>query len=122
MTQGNCQARFDIQDKADGTWHYTLYSTFSVGDSSTNYQLTIGGWSGDTGYDAMDMNYGAQFSAKDARHDTSTYDCATYYGGGFWWSSCGHAQITVSNSDYNLACVTANGWMYLNTVEIAVLC
>ena len=53
LTQGNCQVRFDLQYKADGTWHYAQYSSFSVGDSSTNYTLTIGGWSGDAGYDAM---------------------------------------------------------------------
>ena len=68
-----------------GTWHYALNSILFVGDSSTNYVLTVGGWSGDTGSNAWAMSNGRQFSTSDADHDTFSGNCASSYGSGFWY-------------------------------------
>ena len=96
LTQGNCQVRFELQHRADGIWHYAQYSSFSVGNSSTNYNLNIDGWSGDTGYDAMAYHNGRQFSTYDVDHDTYSDNCASDYGGGIlvWWMwLCLHNDI-----------------------------
>ena len=119
LTHGNCQVRFDLQDRADGTWHYALYSNFSVGDSSTNYTLTIGGYSGDTGYDAMAYYNGQQFTTYDADHDGWSGNCAWDHGGGFWYASCASALITTSSY---FAWPTPTVWLYMNVVEVSLLC
>ncbi|VDI25830.1 Hypothetical predicted protein [Mytilus galloprovincialis] len=43
--QGNYELRVDISDFI-GAKAYARYSTFSVGDASTNYRLNVGGYSG----------------------------------------------------------------------------
>ena len=96
VTQENCQVRFDLQDRNE-TWHYAQYSSLSVGDVSTNYTLTIGGYTGDTGYDGMAYFNGQPFSTYDAdrKRPGCGSGCANYYGGGFWFCCCG---VTVTAS------------------------
>ena len=45
---GNYQLRVDLQDWED-IKKYALYNIFIVGDETTEYQLSIGGYSGDAG-------------------------------------------------------------------------
>ena len=121
LTQENCPARFDLQDR-NGTWRYAQYSSFSVGDSSTNYTLTIGGYSGDAGYDAMVNSNGHQFSTYDATN-TWAYECASAYGGGFWYGDCASAALTTSAPGFGfLWSIYPAGWMYLNVVQVSLLC
>ena len=121
LTQGNCRVRSDFQD-INGTWHYALNSIFSVGNSSTNYKLTSGGYSGDTGKDAWAMSNGKQFSTYDADHDTWTGNCATSYGGGFWYGYCADAHITTSISSGGFTWKGSSGYIYLNATEVTLLC
>ena len=66
--------RFDLQDTA-GNWYYAQYSIFSVGDSSTNYTLAIGGFSGNV-FDAMEYHNGRPFTTYDVDNDACpTYNC-----------------------------------------------
>lgn len=46
--QGTYELRVDISD-FNGNKAYARYSTFAVGDASTNYKLTVGGYSGHAG-------------------------------------------------------------------------
>ena len=62
-TQITCRVRFDLQSLG-GTWYYAQYSSFRVGHSSTNYRLTISGFSGNT-YNAMAYHNGQPFSTYD---------------------------------------------------------
>ena len=118
VSQEQCQVRFDLK-LTDGTWHYANYSSFSVGNSSTNYKLTIGGYSGDAGYDAMARSNGQRFSTYDADHDTYSGNCANNYGGGFWYGACGSAYITVSSG---FRWDTSTGSKNLNAVNVTLLC
>jgi len=45
--------------------YWAEYSTFIVGDEASNYQLTIGGYSGDSG-DILGSKNGTQFSTYDS--------------------------------------------------------
>ena len=122
LTQRHCQVRFDLQD-INGTWCYAQYSSFSVGDSSSNYMLTIGGWSGDTGFDAMAYSNGRQFTTYDADHDGWVGgNCASNSGGGFWYGGCANAFITISSSSDYFAWYISTGWMQLNVVEVFLSC
>ena len=67
---------------------------FLVGDSSTNYTLTIGGVSGNIGYSGMTYHNGQQFSTYDADHDGWVGgNCARMYGGGFWFNNNGRIMV-----------------------------
>lgn len=46
--QGKYELRVDIYD-FDGNKAYAKYSTFSIGDASTNYRLSVGDYSGNAG-------------------------------------------------------------------------
>ena len=122
LTQGNCQVRFDLQDR-DGTWYYALYSSFSVGDSSNNYLLTIGGYSGDAG-DAMAYHNGLPFSTYDADHDgDAVFNWASLNGGGFWFSPNGaDAYITTSSTNFEFYWTSSTRMIYVGVVEVSLLC
>lgn len=47
-TQGKYELRVDISD-FDGNTAYATYSTFSVGNASTNYKLSVAGYRGNAG-------------------------------------------------------------------------
>ena len=116
LSPGICKIRFDLQDTA-GTWYYAQYSNFSVGDSSTNYTLTIGGWSGNV-YDAMAYHNGRQFTTYDVDNDA----CPTYasvFGGGFWYGC--QANTVLMTSNYGLTWFNFE-WIQLNFVEVRLMC
>ena len=81
--------RVEVQDTSSSG--YTKYSVFNVGDSSTQYKLTIGGYdSSSTAGNSMgsDPNLNDQkFSTKD-RDDGS---CAQTYLGAWWYAGSGHS-------------------------------
>ena len=120
VSQVECRVRFDLQDQ-NGACHYAHYSNFSVGDSSTNYTLTIGGWSGDV-EDAMARSNGQQFSTFDADHDANVrVNCASNFGGGFWYGMCGGVFITTSTTSRDFMWLNSS-FVKLNAVEVSLLC
>ncbi|XP_017593612.1 fibrinogen-like protein 1-like protein isoform X2 [Corvus hawaiiensis] len=86
------QVRFAIWD-ASNNMKFADYNLFSLGDESQGYQLRLGAHSG-TAEDAMaskgttTMHDNMKFSAKDRDQDTSSGNCATSSGGGWWYSAC----------------------------------
>ena len=126
ISQGNCQVRFDLQD-TDGIWYHAQYSTFSVGDSSTNYRLTIGGYSGNAG-DAMDVSNSWPFSTYDVDNDGDEYrNYAEVNSGGFWFNAYSKVYITTSSSDgyfiwIKAATGAASDNINLNVAGVSLLC
>ena len=122
LTRENCQVRFDLQGTGN-TWYYAQYSSILVGDSSTNYTLTIGGVSGNIGYFGMTYHNGQQFSTYDADHDGWVGgNCARMYGGGFWFNNgCNGSHITTSTTSGDFMWYV-NGVMSLKTVKVSLLC
>ena len=91
-----------------------LYSDFSVGDSSTNYMLSLSGYNAarSTLADSLivigDLDWanlnGMAFSTMDSDHDNS---CSNNHGGAGWWfNACYRALLTGAN--YNN--MTSNDW------------
>lgn len=80
------KVRVDIQAEVStgqSAWYWAEYSTFIVGDESTNYQLLLDGYSGDAG-DPLEYLNGTQFSTYDVDNDSGPDHCAVDYQGGFW--------------------------------------
>ena len=63
-------------------------------DRPDNYRLNIGGYSGNTGFDAMIYHNNMEFSTYDSRPDQTS--CAFEFLGGWWYKNCCTACLTVS--------------------------
>ncbi|KAM6315885.1 fibrinogen-like protein 1-like protein [Podargus strigoides] len=96
------QVRFVIWDSANTT-KFADYNLFHVEDESHGYRLRLGTYSG-TAEDAMDsdnprnMHNNMKFSAKDLDQDTSSGNCASSYGGGWWYSACYSVRLNVKGA------------------------
>ncbi|XP_075296518.1 fibrinogen-like protein 1-like protein [Opisthocomus hoazin] len=96
------QARFVIWD-ATNRIKFADYNLFSVEDESQGYRLRLGTYSG-TAEDAMaskspsTVHDNMKFSAKDQDQDTSSSNCASRYGGGWWYSACYSVRLNVKGA------------------------
>ena len=64
-----------------------LQCTFSIGDSSTEYRLTIAGYSGTAG-DSMTNSNNMKFTTRDNDNDQYGSNCATSAEGAWWYNEC----------------------------------
>ncbi|KAI8500254.1 negative regulation of lipoprotein lipase [Branchiostoma belcheri] len=95
-SQNSYELYVELEDW-EGNVAHAKYDTFSVGDESTDYTLTIGGYSGDAG-DSMEYHNGMKFSARNKDNDRSNgWHCAQKDSAGWWYKRC---AITVLNGPY----------------------
>ena len=78
--------RVDLGD-FDGSTSYAQYTTFSVGNSTTKYNLTVGGYSGTAG-DSLNYHNGKKFTTRDNDNDDHATNCAHSWKGGWWYRQC----------------------------------
>ena len=95
-SNGTNSLRVDLGD-FDGNTAYAQYSTFNIGDSTTEYTLNVGGYSGTAG-DALNgvgehyLN-GMKFSTKDNDNDNTADSCAIVYKGAWWFNLCMQSHL-----------------------------
>ncbi|NXT34564.1 FGL1L protein, partial [Pelecanoides urinatrix] len=93
------QVRFVLWDAANNI-KFADYNLFGVEDESQGYRLRLGTYSGTAG-DAMASSSAStfhdnmKFSAKDQDLDTYSGNCASSYGGGWWYSACYSVRLNV---------------------------
>ncbi|XP_010118233.1 PREDICTED: fibrinogen-like protein A, partial [Chlamydotis macqueenii] len=96
------QVRFVIWDAANNT-KFADYNLFRVEDESHGYRLRLGTYSGTAG-DTMTSNRAStvhdnmKFSTKDRDQDTHSGNCASSYGGGWWYSACYSVRLNVKGA------------------------
>ncbi|CAC5400053.1 unnamed protein product [Mytilus coruscus] len=84
---GTSSLRIDLRD-LNGHIGYAKYKHFSIGDSSSEYKLTVSDYSGNAG-DNMAYHNNIRLSTKDNDNDTiGSQNCAATYTGGWWFGSC----------------------------------
>ena len=94
---GTNTLRVDLEDFEDNT-AFAEYSTFNIGDSSTEYTLTIAGYSGTAG-DSMHNTHengranNMKFSTKDNDNDAQSSNCATGHTGAWWYNKCHRSNL-----------------------------
>ena len=76
----------------DGGTAYAVYDSFSVGDASSNYRLTLGTYSGTAG-DALAQHNNMAFSTKDRDNDIWGDNCANVFKGGWWYHACHDSNL-----------------------------
>ena len=105
------ELRIDFQF-TNGTWFYLHYNNFKVGSPSSNYKLTIGGFTEtitDDPFVSQPLD-GKPFSTPDNDNDgQSKYNCALNTNSGWWHAhfNCGH--INLNNQPPN---IYLNGYNY----------
>ena len=88
--------RFALQAR-NHSWFYAEYSSFLVYEESRNYEIFLGGYSGNTG-DGFIYSNNMMFTTYDRDNDPwtdSDYNdnCAVRNGGGFWYKTCAHSNV-----------------------------
>ena len=91
LTKIDSSLRVDLEHFNQST-RYAHYDTFSVGDVSAEYVLTVGGYYGTAG-DSLEIHNGRRFSTKDNDNDVSSSNCATRFTGAWWYKSCHHSNL-----------------------------
>ena len=109
------QLRVDLADYG-GHRKYAQYSYFTVDSASTNYKLTVGGYSGTAG-DSLVGTYslnGRQFTTYDRDNDLSSANCAVSDQGAWWYRSCTNSNL---NGKYLRGANDCDGvrWYTFNT-------
>lgn len=105
---GNTVLRFEFEDYLSNT-RYAQYSSFNVDSASTNYLMTVSGYTGDAG-DSMSYHNNAPFSAKDADHDTNSGNCAVTYLTAWWNLSCLRIKLTATYASSGTNVMGWHGW------------
>ena len=87
---GQWELRIDSQFE-NKTWSHLHYNTFSVGEGSKEYPLTIGGFTGTTTdpFVTHPLN-GQRFSTSDNDNDRTGSNCAASHNSGWWYNNCYH--------------------------------
>jgi hypothetical protein len=83
----NCTLHMDLQ-ALNGSWFWAEYDHFEVANAADLFQLSVGGYNGDSG-DLLAYHNGSRF----ATYDFDYNNCATRSGGGFWFNNCYDAGI-----------------------------
>nr|ABF83551.1 fibrinogen [Branchiostoma belcheri tsingtauense] len=96
LTSQNSYELYVGLEDFEGNVAHAKYDTFSIGDESTDYTLTIGGYSGDAG-DSMDYHNGMKFSARNKDNDLLGGHCAQKDSGAWWFKNC---ALTSLNGPY----------------------
>ena len=110
--EGSNTLRVDLGDFDDNTT-YANYSTFSVSDGSTEYILTVGGYSGTAG-DSLAYHNGSRFTTRDNDNDNNGGNCAYYRNGAWWYTGNGCDRSNLNGpyigNGYNDDAITWQDW------------
>ena len=91
LTSNATELRIDLED-FEGNSRYAQYTSFSVGDSESNYILSVSGFSGNAGDSFGDLS-GYQFSTRDRDNDIWGSNCAQSFKGGWWYNNCHFSNL-----------------------------
>ena len=109
--EGSNTLRVDLGD-FEGNTVYANYSTFSVSDGSTEYILTVGGYSGTAG-DSLANHNGRRFSTRDNDNENDGHHCAQSFTGAWWYNGCYASNLNghyFSTSTTNEKGIKWYGW------------
>ena len=95
------ELRVDLK-RSDGNTAYAIYMNFGVGDSASNYALSVAGYTGTAGDALTSTHNGRQFSTRDRDNDAwINGNCAASTEGGWWFRRC-FASGSLLNGQYNI--------------------
>ncbi|CAC5388334.1 Fibrinogen-like protein A,Ryncolin-4,Ficolin-3,Ficolin-1-B,Ficolin-2,Ryncolin-1,Tenascin-R,Tenascin-X,Tenascin-N,Ryncolin-3,Tenascin,Techylectin-like protein,Fibrinogen C domain-containing protein 1,Ryncolin-2,Angiopoietin-related protein 6,Techylectin-5B,Angiopoietin-related protein 2,Angiopoietin-2,Microfibril-associated glycoprotein 4,Fibrinogen alpha chain,Ficolin-1-A,Ficolin-1,Fibrinogen C domain-containing protein 1-B,Angiopoietin-4 [Mytilus coruscus] len=116
--QGKSELRVDISD-FNGNIAYAKYSTFSIGDASTNYKLTVTGYSGNAG-DSLRYHNGQDFTTKDKDNDPSSLNCAIIRQGAWWYNTCDYCNLNGLYTEGGKTIEKGITWYYWKNLDYSM--
>ena len=91
--EGSNTLRVDLENFSGNT-AYANYSTFSISDGSTEYILTVGGYSGTATDSLGSYHNGRKFTTRDNDNDLrSERNCAEWVVGAWWHNACYYSNL-----------------------------
>jgi Fibrinogen beta and gamma chains, C-terminal globular domain len=89
----------------DGSLASAMYWSFSIDSEAKFYKITVSGYDGKIGGDALDkdagiadlVSNGQPFSTFDRDKDGTTENCAQLLGGGWWYKWCSSSALNRDN-------------------------
>jgi len=115
--------KFDLQSRDDNNWYYAEYSTFRVLSEADNYELQVGGFSGNVNDDAFNSHRGMMFTTYDRDNDPHRSNCAPILGGGFWYpGNCGWCRVNAARSTGRFYWYGLPGGFYLQLSRMWLKC
>uniref|UniRef100_A0A1X7ULB3 Fibrinogen C-terminal domain-containing protein n=1 Tax=Amphimedon queenslandica TaxID=400682 RepID=A0A1X7ULB3_AMPQE len=90
--EGSNTLRVDLGDFGGNT-RYANYSTFNVSDGSTEYILTVEGYSGTAGDSLISPHNGKKFSTRDNDNDGYSGNCPKLGNGAWWYNNCYRSNL-----------------------------
>ena len=121
--QGWWELRIDFT-LTDGTNSYLSYSSFKIGEPSTNYTLSISGFKGATSSDPFSTHQlnGMPFTTKDRDNDNWSSNCAIRdaggNAGGWWYNRC--SNIFLNHHNKRTYGIYLGGLRGLNFTEMKI--
>ena len=98
-TRDDVELRIELGNGTEPSEVWT-HQLFKVAGAKTNYTLTIGPGQGEGGtHDSMAYHNQMQFSTRDCDNDRYSRNCASVYGGAWWYNGCFHSNL---NGKYEL--------------------
>ena len=97
------ELRVDLEDFQMNT-AYARYTTFTVGNATTDYRLIVYGYSGTAGDRGLGLSYhsGNRFSTKDRDNDQSRGNCAVDIKSPWWYKNCWFVNLNAKYSSSSL--------------------
>ena len=99
LAQMHCartELRVDLEDFNSNTG-YAQYTDFGIGDASSNYVLTVAGYSGTAGDSLTPHHHNQPFSTRDHDNDNHSGNCAQ--SGAWWHNACYTSNLNGPYSD-----------------------
>ena len=91
LTKTPTELRVDLVDFGNVA-RFAKYRTFKVGPLTSNYTLTVSGYSGTAG-DSLTYHNNMEFSTYDRDNDVRSTNCAQTSKGAWWYRSCYHSNL-----------------------------
>lgn len=112
---GSYTLRVEVGDYGHGNTRYAKYSKFTLGDSESQYKLSVTGYSGTAG-DSLVRHSGIGFSTYDRDNDRwDGVNCADHWANGGWWfHGCYDSHLTGAMG-HNIFWKTWGGLGYTHT-------
>ena len=116
--EGSNTLRVDLED-FDGNTVYANYSTFSISNGSTEYILTVGGYSGTAG-DSLTFHNGSRFSTYDNDNDAWSDSCAQTRTGAWWYNDCDRSNLNGEYFHYSKYSNDVIHWYFWKNARISL--
>jgi len=117
--------RFQLQSRHNGNWYNAEYSRFRVLSEADDYTVQVGGYSGNTTFDAFYMGHATQKFSTFDRQNTNLpfYNPAAVNGGGWWYRYSGRTlSVNGARSVFGLFWFSLDGGSFLQRTQMWLKC